>query len=90
MYTIYAIYNRLANRYYIGQTRSIDERLRMHNNHIFKGYTSRFPGKWELIYEESVATRPEALKRERQLKSGNGREFVKGLISESALAEIPE
>jgi putative endonuclease len=58
----------------------MQERLKLHNEHTLKGYTSRFPGHWELIYQESVATRSEALKRERQLKSGNGRTYIKTYI----------
>ncbi len=80
MFCVYAIYNKEFEKYYIGQTHSIDKRLLEHNNHTFKSYTSRFPGKWELIYKESVATRSEALLREKQLKSGNGRAFIKSLI----------
>ncbi len=77
MYTIYAIHNNDADKIYIGQTADIQERLMQHNDHTFKGYTARFEGEWKLIYTESVATRPEALKREKQLKSYQGRQFIK-------------
>jgi len=81
MYWVYAIYNRLAGKFYIGQTEDLRMRLRIHNTHSLGGYTARFPGEWELIYKESVATRSEALKREKQLKSYRGREFIKKHIS---------
>ena len=77
MFTVYAIYNKQAKKYYVGQTEDLQRRLLQHNEHTFKGYTSSFLGRWELIYQESVATRSEALKREKQLKSGNGRKFIK-------------
>ena len=80
VYTVYAIYNRAASKIYIGQTEDVARRLRQHNDHAFVGYTARFPGEWELIYSESVATRSEALKREKQLKSGNGRAYIKTYI----------
>jgi putative endonuclease len=80
MYTVYAIYNRNAGKTYVGQTEDIERRLHQHNKHAFKGYTARFLGEWELIYSESVATRSEALKREKQLKSGNGRAYIKTYI----------
>jgi putative endonuclease len=82
MYTVYVIYNQVAKKHYIGQTRDITERIKLHNEHSFKSYTARFPGEWKLIYSESVATRSEALKREKQLKSGNGRAFIKTFIPE--------
>ena len=80
MYHVYVIYNKTSNKYYIGQTDDIKRRLIKHNNHTFKSYTSRFPGEWELIHEELVTTRSEALKREKGLKSGRGREFIKTII----------
>ena len=82
VFYVYTIYNRKCNKIYIGQTIDIDERLLMHNEHLFKGYTSRFDGTWELIYCENASSRQEALKREKQLKSFRGREFVKKYIPE--------
>ena len=80
MYIVYAIHNKLAKKYYIGQTENMKRRLKQHNDHTFVGYTSRFQGEWMLIYTESVSTRSEALMREKQLKSGNGREYIKTFI----------
>ncbi len=80
MVVVYAIYNESCDRVYIGQTVDIDNRLEEHNNHRFKGYTSRFEGEWKLIYNEFVSTRSEALVREKQLKSYRGREFIRGNI----------
>ncbi len=82
MYSVYAIYNTTYDKIYIGQTENIIERLKLHNKHIFKGYTSRFDGEWQLIYSEEVDTRQEALKREKQLKSYRGREFIRKHIRE--------
>ncbi len=81
MFYVYAIYNRKHNRIYIGQTENLEERIRLHEKKLFKNsYTARFDGKWEIIYKESLITRQEALKREKQLKSFRGREFVKKYI----------
>lgn len=90
MFVVYVIYNELVSRTYTGQTENLQLRLEQHNNHFYKSYTARFPGKWVLIYSESVATRPEALKREKQLKSGNGREFVRTLVNKYTSGSIPE
>lgn len=80
MYTIYAIYNRDCKRIYIGQTINLKQRLRLHNERTFGGYTSRFDGLWTIIYSEDLETRQMALLREKQLKSFQGREFVKKFI----------
>jgi len=80
MFVVYAIYNKLHDKVYIGQTKDLEERLRQHNDHIFKGYTYRFSGDWIVIYKETVNSRKTALVREKQLKSFRGREFIKKII----------
>jgi putative endonuclease len=80
MYNVYVIYNSQAEKYYVGQTEDISRRLVQHNDHTYRSYTSRFPGEWKLIHKESVATRSEALKREKSLKTGNGRAYIKSII----------
>lgn len=78
MYNVYAIYNQKHDKIYIGQSKNLNARLRLHKDHAFKNsYTSRFDGDWILIYVENKPTRQEALKREKQLKSYRGREFIK-------------
>jgi len=82
MYIIYAIYNKKHDKIYIGQTQDIGQRIILHNNKSFTdSYTARFDGGWKLIYQEKVATRYDALTREKQLKSYRGREFVKQFIT---------
>lgn len=80
MYSVYAIYNKDHQKIYIGQTNNLKERLQLHNERALKGHTSRYNGLWIVIYSEEVATREEALRREKQLKSYQGRKFVKQFI----------
>ncbi|MEK7603877.1 MAG: GIY-YIG nuclease family protein [Patescibacteria group bacterium] len=79
-FAVYALYNDSVDKIYIGQTRDLENRLNLHNSHTFKGYTSRFSGQWRIIYTEFLLTRVEAIRREKQLKSFRGREFVKTKI----------
>ncbi|PIS07924.1 endonuclease [Candidatus Berkelbacteria bacterium CG10_big_fil_rev_8_21_14_0_10_43_13] len=81
MCNVDVIYNKEHDRFYIGQTENLKTRLIAHNNKTFKNcFTARFDGEWQLIYKEEVATRNEALVREKQLKSFRGRQFVKSFI----------
>ena len=81
MYFVYAIYNQKHNKIYVGQTRNLQERLDLHNKKMFNNsYTSRYGGKWILIYSEKINTRTNALVREKQLKSFRGRQFIKKFI----------
>ncbi len=75
MYTIDAIKSEHNGRIYVGFTCDLYQRLNEHN----KGYVFSTKGyiPWRLIYEEKVVSRADARKRERYLKSGVGKEFLK-------------
>ncbi|MFH0881867.1 MAG: GIY-YIG nuclease family protein [bacterium] len=75
MFTVYAIYSPSIDRLYIGQTGDFKNRLRAHREGG-SGFTSRATD-WIVVYTERYATRQEAIRRERQLKSFRGREFLR-------------
>jgi putative endonuclease len=77
---VYAIYNQANKKLYIGQTSNIEQRFIAHNQKRGNHFTAKFHGEWKLIYSESFITRSEALRREKQLKSFRGREFLKKYI----------
>ncbi len=77
---VYALYNKIAQNIYIGQTSNIEKRLLSHNRKKGNHFTAKTKGQWVVIYQERVKTRQEALKREKQLKSYQGRQFIKSLI----------
>ena len=66
-------------RTYVGQTNDIERRLKEHNDPEYFGtkYTKRYRLPWTLIHTEEFSTRSEAMKRERELKTGKGRDWIK-------------
>lgn len=78
MFTVYAIKSLNKNYIYVGLTNDIERRLNEHNNGNNK--TTKPYRPFVLIYSEEVNTRIEARKREKYLKSGIGKEFLKKLI----------
>lgn len=79
MFSVYAIYNRVRNKIYIGYTLDLEKRIKRHNGILKnnkKAFTSKNKGKWELIYTEQLPTRKDAIKKEKELKSYKGREFI--------------
>jgi putative endonuclease len=77
-FTVYAIKSSLDNRIYVGFTVNLDNRLMEHNQgrtRSTKGYRP-----WNLIYQEVVETREKAREREKYLKSGCGKEFLKSKL----------
>jgi putative endonuclease len=78
MFTVYVLYADKHGLHYIGYTSDLAERLRSHNHLATKGWTVRYRP-WRVIHTEAYGTKSEALAREKWLKSGVGREFVKSL-----------
>ena len=84
MFYAYAIWNKLRDKIYVGSTENIENRLKRHNNLLpnkGKSFTNKNSGVWKLIYHEKFQTRKEALKREKELKSFRGREFIRNKIT---------
>ena len=61
---------------YTGYTADLERRLNEHNQEILGKFT-KGKGPWILIHQEEFATKKEALIREKELKTGKGRDFIK-------------
>jgi putative endonuclease len=81
MFTVYVLYSRKFNQIYIGFTSDLPNRFLSHNELATKGHTIKYRP-WEIAYTEEHQTKKEAMRREDQLKSANGRKFVWELIHE--------
>jgi putative endonuclease len=82
MFFIYVLQNFSSGRHYTGFTSDLAQRLGQHNAGITKSTKNR--GTWTLVYQEQFATRSEAMRRERFLKSGQGREEMRKILASSA------
>jgi putative endonuclease len=78
MYFVYAIKSINRNYIYVGMTNKVERRFDEHNTG--KNKTTRPYKPFKLFYSEKFRTRTEARKREKYLKSGIGKEFLKSLI----------
>lgn len=83
MFSVYVLYSERFNKIYIGYTSDLDSRLKSHNQLSTKGFTVKYRP-WKVIYTEIFSSKSEALKRERQLKSAKGREFIYSIIAQTA------
>ena len=82
MYTVYVLRSKLTGKLYTGQTKNLTRRLSEHESGLAR--YSRGRGPWELVFTEEYATRAEAMQRERFLKSGQGRAFIKSILASGA------
>ena len=72
MYYIYVLSSDKTGRRYTGSCENVDQRLRQHNTGQSKSTRAGRP--WTLVYTEEFRTRAEAVRRERFLKTGAGRD----------------
>ena len=79
MYTVYVLYSEKYDKIYIGYTANIEKRILSHNQLATKGWTIKFRP-WKVVYTEEFKTKPEAMKREKELKSYQGRKFIREQI----------
>ncbi|MBU0707322.1 GIY-YIG nuclease family protein [Patescibacteria group bacterium] len=75
MYIVYTIKSLKNHKRYVGYTgKNVQVRLSEHNRGCNKWSRENRP--FKLIYHESFSTKSEAIKREKFLKSGQGRKFL--------------
>ncbi len=79
MYYTYILYSKKLTKYYVGHTENLKERFKQHNNKMVP-FTSRGVP-WKLVYYEAFIEKDDAIKEERFLKTGKGRERRKYLLS---------
>lgn len=75
MFTVYAIRSKIRNYIYVGLTGDLTSRINRHNKGQNKTTSSYAP--FELLYTEEFENRIDARKREKYLKSGVGKVFLK-------------
>jgi len=82
MFAVYVLLSTVAARRYVGSTADATVRLEQHNAGLSRSTKAWRP--WILVYQESFATRAEAVRRERFFKTGRGREELDRLLARRA------
>jgi len=75
-FQVYVLFSQTHNKIYIGFTSDLPARLASHNHLSKKGWTVKYRP-WTLIHTEDFETKADAMKREKELKSARGREFIR-------------
>jgi putative endonuclease len=87
----YVLVSRSTQETYVGQTEDLGRRLLEHNDarNCRSFHTKRRPGPWLLAYSETHDSRAEAMRRERFLKTGKGREWIKANLAAWLAEQTP-
>ena len=76
MYIVYILYSFVHCKTYTGYTSNLIQRFYSHNIYSNTDWTKAYRP-WVVVYIEMFETKSEALKRERVLKSGVSRDWVR-------------
>jgi len=76
---VYVLRSIKFERNYVGFTKDINNRLKQHNSGHTKSTKPYKP--WKLLFFETYSTKIEAINREKFLKTGKGREFIKKYLA---------
>jgi len=77
-YYVYVLTSETDNSWYIGYTFNLKERINQHNSG--KTITTKKRQPWRIIYYEVSFNRVDAIAREKYLKSGMGRRYLKNRL----------
>src|SRR3990172_5409543 len=67
LFYVYIIRSLRTQRYYVGSTKDVEERLREHN--AGKSLSAKAGAPWEHVHTETFPTRSEAIRREQKIKA---------------------
>ncbi len=79
MFTVYILFSESLNRYYVGHTGDLKDRLIRYNQGRSKSTKSEIP--WKIMYTEAYQTKPEAYQREMEIKKQKSRKYIERLIN---------
>ena len=78
MWYVYLLISKKDNSWYIGCTNDLKERFKKHNKGECKYTKDHIP--FVLVYYEAGLDKKDAYRRERYLKSGSGRKWLKNRL----------
>ena len=78
MHYVYVLRSLKDSGFYIGYSANLRKRLTEHVTG--ESFATSHHGPWQLVYYEAYLNQADALGRERYLKSGAGRQFLKAQL----------
>ena len=75
---VYVLESEVDNSWYIGFTKDLSNRLKEHNNG--ESYYTKRKRPWKILYFEVSYNKYDAIAREKYLKTGMGRRYLKNRL----------
>ena len=85
MFYVYILESIKNSELYIGYTDSLKKRIEKHNQGLNSSTARYIP--WKIIYYEACLNKKDAVRREKYLKTSQGRRLIKRRIKEYLFAK---
>ncbi len=82
MHYLYIIYSKTADKFYIGETHNLEERLQKHNEHSYNNSFTKIASDWKLVLQFNCINRDNALFLEQFIKRMKSRKFIEKIIAQ--------
>ncbi len=82
MHYLYIIYSKTADKFYIGETQNLEERLQKHNEHLYNNSFTKIASDWKLVLQFNCINRDNALFLEQFIKRMKSRKFIEKIIAQ--------
>ena len=76
LFYAYILYSSVKDKFYIGHTEDVENRLLQHNTRNNLGTND-----WTVVYTEKYDNRSDAMKREKEIKYKKSRKYIEWLIN---------
>ena len=86
MATVYIIYSKSIDAYYIGSCLDLQLRLQQHNSHQFSVAFTQRADDWEIFFSISELSYDQARKIEKHIKRMKSRKYVENLKKHPAIS----
>ncbi len=83
MFFVYILLSGKDNLFYTGYTANLERRINDHNEGLV--YSTKYRRPLKLIYFEACLNQQDATRREKYLKSGNGKIYLRNRLRNSFL-----
>ena len=87
MHYLYILYSDTTDRYYIGETHDVAERLFRHNNHTYKNSFTKIASDWQVALSRQCQNRQQAILLEKFIKAMKSKVFVSKIIADPSIID---
>ncbi|WP_165828906.1 GIY-YIG nuclease family protein [Flavobacterium sp. HTF] len=87
MHYLYILYSNSSQKFYIGETKDIEERILKHQNHFYSNSFTKIADDWEIVLTFACNNKDEAVYLEKFIKRMKSRTFNNKIIENPSILQ---